>query len=84
MSTKQPNDTDLVNELVRNFGDNQKTIAVLVRKVEEVSKTDLDPIVRAKLNTLRKQILIEDVKNQDIKIDLISKFLDSVCSTPQL
>ena len=84
MLNKQPTNTDLVNELVANFGRNQETLKVLIEKVTTESTTNLDPIAQAKLRELRQEILIEDVKGQDHKIELISKVLDEVCSTPVL
>lgn len=76
----QPGDTDLINELVRNFGQNQATLATLVKKVEHESKTNLDPIAQSKLKQLRLDMLIEDVKGQDQKIETITSVLDEVCS----
>ena len=81
MSKKEFSDTDLINELIANFGRNQQTLVTLVNKVEELSKTNLDPIVQVKLKELRREILIEDVKGQDAKIATISKVIDQVCST---
>lgn len=79
MSKEHPSDTDLIKELVKNFGENQEKLGVLIRKVEEESKTNLDPIVQSKLKLLRRAILIEDVKGQDLKIEMISNVLKDIC-----
>lgn len=84
MLNKQPTSTDLVKELVANFGQNQETLKVLVEKVTTESQTNMDPIAQVKLRELRQTILIEDVKNQDEKIEIITKVLDEVCSTKVL
>lgn len=80
MSKQHPSDTDLVNLLVADFGKNQETLKVLIQKVTHESTTNLDPIAQKKLRELRRTILIEDVKNQDQKIEIITKVLDSICS----
>lgn len=80
MSNKHPSDTDLINELVKNFGENQQKLSVLVRKVEEQSNNNLDIIAQSKLKQLRRAILIEDVKGQDLKIEMISNVLKEICS----
>lgn len=80
MSKQHPNDTDLVKMLVADFGKNQETLKVLIAKVTHESTTNLDPIVQKKLKELRRTILIDDVKNQDQKIEIITKVLDSICS----
>lgn len=80
MSKQQPSDTDLINELVQNFGKNQQTLAGLIQKVELESKTNLDPIAQSKLKLLRRSVLIEDVKGQDYKIKMISDVLKEICS----
>lgn len=79
MLNKQPSDTDLINEMVRSFGENQEKLAVLVRKVQEESLTNLDPIAQSKLRELRSAVLIEDLKSQEQKIEMISNVLKSVC-----
>jgi len=80
MSSKQPTDTDLVKMLVQDFGKNQEILKVLIAKVTHESTTNLDPIVQVKLKELRRTILIEDVKGQEQKIEIITKVLDSICS----
>ena len=84
MSAKHPSDTELVNELVKDFGRNQETLAILVKKVESESKTNLDPIAQSKLKLLRRSVLIADVKSQTGKIEMISNVLDEICSPTQL
>lgn len=79
MSSKQQVDTDLVRVLVKEFGQNQETLKVLIQRVTHESNTNLDPIVQSKLRELRRTILIEDVKGQDHKIEIITKVLDSIC-----
>lgn len=80
MSNKEPNDTDLTRELVKEFGKNQGILKTLVEKVNEMSANNLDITVQVKLRELRKTILVEDVKGQDHKIELITNVLDSLCS----
>jgi hypothetical protein len=84
MSKEQPTDTDLINELVATFGRNQKTLHDLVLKVEQESKTNFDPISSSKIKMLRRAILIEDVKGQELKIEMMSNVLKEICSTPIL
>ena len=76
----QPSDTDLINELVKDFGRNQMMIHDLVKMVERESKTNLDPIAQAKLKALRRAILVEDVKGQTQKIEMIKDVLQQICS----
>lgn len=84
MSDKHPSDTDLINELVKNFGRNQETLAVLVQRVEHESKHNLDPIAQSKIKNLRREILIDDVKSQDEKIEKINNVLKEICLPPEL
>jgi hypothetical protein len=80
MSKEQPSDTDLINELVQNFGKNQQILHELILEVEKQSRTNLDPIAQSKLKLLRRSVLVEDVKGQDYKIKMISDVLKEICS----
>lgn len=80
MSTEQLTDTDLVNELVTDFGRNQAILAELVAKVTQESKTNFNPIAQAKLSALRRAVLVEDLKNQNVKIEMITDILKQICS----
>lgn len=73
-------DTDLINELVADFGRNQNKIAILVQTVNNESKINLDPIAQAKIVALRRAILVEDVKNQELKIKMMDDILKQICS----
>ena len=84
MSSNHQLDTDLVKELVQEFGKNQRTLAILVAKVESESKNNPDLMAQIKLKDLRRTILIEDVKGQDKKIEIISKVLDEICLPQKL
>lgn len=84
MSKTPPSDTDLARELVDSFVENQKTLADLVARVTQLSNESTDPVVRVKLKELRGAILVEDVQHQTLKINLINKTLEAVCSTKTL
>ena len=78
----QPNDTDLVNSMVELFKTNSETLTRLVAEVNRLSLTDLDPITQVKLKNLRREILVDDVRHQEAKIEKITGVLDSiVCPT---
>lgn len=74
----QPGDTDLVNQMVEIFKSNTETLARLVDEVTRLSKTDLDPIVQVRLKNLRREILVDDVRHQEAKIEKITNVLDSI------
>ena len=74
------NDTDLINELVVNFGANQAKLAILVQTINNESKVNLNPIHQAKIVALRQAILVEDVKSQDLKIEMINNVIKEICS----
>ncbi len=80
MPSIQPSDTDLINELVKDFGRNQVILHDLVKMIERESKTNLDPIAQAKIKALRRTILVEDVKGQTQKIEMIKDVLQQICS----
>lgn len=84
MSSNQQVDTDLVRELVKEFGKNQKTLAILVAKVQDESVNNRDILAQMKIKELRRTILVEDVKSQDKKIEIITNVLDEICSPTQL
>lgn len=79
MSQEQPNDTDLINEVVATFGQNQAILADLIKSVDEQSRTNLDPIAQVKLKELRRAVLVSDVEHQTKTIELISNTLKEIC-----
>jgi hypothetical protein len=74
----------LAKELVKEFGKNQETLKVLIAKVTHESTTNLDFVAQRKLRELRRTILIEDLKGQEQKIEIITKVLDEICSPVKL
>jgi len=79
MSSKHPSDTELINELVKDFGKNQQKLYELVGKVISESQINLDPIAQSKLKLIRRSIMIEDIKNQELKIEMMTNVLKQIC-----
>lgn len=75
MSKEQTSDTDLIDVFKANI----ETLGPLIQKVELEFQTSVDPFVRNKLKALREELLLEDVKLQDSKIEKITKVLDEIC-----
>lgn len=80
MSKEQTSDT----ELIEVFKANIQTLGVLIGKVEHEFQTNTDPIARNKLKALKEELLLEDVKLQESKIEKITKALDGLCSHQEL
>lgn len=74
MSKPQQSDTDLVEI----FKQNLITLNDLLIKINHEFDVNLDPIARVKLKELRNELLIEDVKLQDVKIEKITNLLDEI------
>ena len=70
--------------LVKMFGENQATLSKLVEAVNIEAKINLDPIAQTKIKALRGNVLVEDLKSQDLKIKLISEVLHQICSPKKL
>jgi len=79
MSSKHPSDTELINELVKDFGKNQQKLYELVGKVISESQINLDPIAQSKLKLIRRSIMIEDIRNQELKIEMMTNVLKQIC-----
>lgn len=75
MSKTQQSDTDLIEI----FKENIQTLGGLIQRIEHEFQTSTDPIVRAKLKDLKAELLVEDVKLQESKIEKISKVLKEIC-----
>lgn len=80
MSKTLKKDTDLINI----FKENIQTLGILIQKVENEFQTNTDPIIRAKLNTLKEELLFEDIKLQESKISKINALLETLCLPKEL
>jgi len=69
----------LINELVKDFGKNQQKLYELVGKVISESQINLDPIAQSKLKLIRRSIMIEDIRNQELKIEMMTNVLKQIC-----
>jgi len=70
--------------LIEVFKANIQTLGTLIQKVEHEFQTNTDPFVRNKLKALKEELLLEDVKLQESKIEKITKALDEICSLMEL
>lgn len=77
-------DSSHIHEMVRDIGQNQAILGELVKKIDHESKTNLDPIVQAKIKALRRSILVSDLKHQTQTIETIGNVLKEICSIPEL
>lgn len=73
MSKQQQSDTDLIEA----FQENLETLKVLFGRIEILFRDNKnDPIVQAKLKSLKNELLVDDIKLQDAKIKKINNVLE--------
>lgn len=78
MSKEQQSDTDLIEV----FQENIETLKVLFGRMEKYFQANRkDPLMTIRLRAVKNELLVEDIKLQDLKIEKLTSVLDEIkCS----